>query len=53
MEIMLFHIAHTKFFKYSFVSNSGGPNKNLAPMKNCPGVQGNLIWMPGYKNAFV
>ena len=24
---------------------------NLAPMKNCPGgVQGNLNWMPGYKN---
>ena len=24
---------------------------NLAPMKNCPwggGVQGNIIWMPGY-----
>ena len=21
---------------------------NLAPMKNCSGVQGNLNWMPGY-----
>ena len=21
---------------------------NLTPIKNCPGVQGNLIWMPGY-----
>ena len=25
---------------------------NLAPMKNCPGggVQGNLNWMPGYRD---
>ena len=21
---------------------------DLAPIKNCPGVQGNLNWMPGY-----
>ena len=23
---------------------------NFAPMKNCPGVQGNLNRMPGYKS---
>ena len=22
---------------------------NLTPMKNCPGVQGNLNWMSGYR----
>ena len=26
----------------------GVPMNNLAPMKNCPGVQGNLFWMQGY-----
>ena len=26
---------------------------NLAPMKNCPGgVQGNLNWMPGYRDSY-
>ena len=24
---------------------------NLAPMKFCPGVQGNLNWMPGYEGT--
>ena len=25
---------------------------NLAPMKNCPGVQGNLNWMPFTRGIF-
>ena len=27
------------------------PMNNLAPMKNCPGVQGNLNWMPGFSGS--
>ena len=48
METMHFHIAHTKLFLRtpSFLIQ-GVPINYLAPMKNCPGVQGNLIWMPG------
>ena len=48
METMHFHIAHTKGFlgqlRFAF---RGVPINNLAPIKNCSGVQGNLIWMPG------
>ena len=32
----------------NFVSHSGVPINNLAPMRNCPGVQDKLKWMPGY-----
>ena len=48
IETIHFNIAHTKFFWDTFVSLSGVPMNNLAPMKNCPGVQGNLNWILGY-----
>ena len=48
METMHFHIAHTEYFEDTFVSHSGGPNKQFGTMKNCPGVQGNLNWTLGY-----
>ena len=50
IETMQFHIAQTKIFlRTPSFPIQGVPMNNLAPMKNCPGgVQGNLIWMPGY-----
>ena len=30
-----------------FVSIQGVPMNNFAPMRNCPGMQGNLHWIPG------
>ena len=48
METMHFHIAHTKLFKDTFVSHSGGPNEQLGTYKIVLGVQGNLNWMPGF-----
>ena len=40
---MHFHIAHTKIFLRTTSSRiQGVPINNLATMKNCPGVQGNL-----------
>ena len=49
METMHFHIAHTMIFlRTPSFRIWGVPMNNLAPMKNCPGVQGNLNWMPGY-----
>ena len=48
MKTMHFHIANTEcFFEYNFVSHSGFPMNNLAPMRKCPGLQGRLNWMPG------
>ena len=38
IETMQFNIAQTNFFLFTM--------NNLAPMKNCPGVQGNLNRMP-------
>ena len=26
---------------------------NLAPMRNCPGLEGRLYWMPEYERVFV
>ena len=52
IETMQFHIAQTKLFlRTPSFPIQGVPMNNLAPMKNCPGggVQGNLNWMPGYK----
>ena len=49
METMHFHIAHAKMIlRTTGFRIQGVPMNNLAPMKNCPGVQGNLNWMPGY-----
>ena len=54
IETMLFHIAQTKIFlRTPSFPIQGVPMNNLAPMNNCPGgggVQGNLNWMPGYKD---
>ena len=41
MEIMHFYIVHTIFRTTSF-RIQGDPMNNFAPMRNCPGVQGNL-----------
>ena len=50
MEIMHFHIAHTKIFlRTPSFRIPGVPMNNLAPMINCPGVQAYLNWMPGYQ----
>ena len=51
METIHFHkAAHTKMFlRTPSFRIQEVPMNNLAPMKNCPGVQGNLNWMPGYK----
>ena len=46
IDTMHFHIAYNIFRTTSF-GIQGVPMNNLAPMKNCPGVQGNLNWMPG------
>ena len=48
METMHFHIAHTNFFRKTSFRIQVVPENNLAPMKNCPGVLGNLNWMPGH-----
>ena len=48
IETMNFHIAHTIFLRTHSFRIQGDPMNNLAPMKICPGVQGNLNWMPGY-----
>ena len=37
METMHFHIVHTKIFKDTFVSHSGGPNEQFGTHENCPG----------------
>ena len=42
METMHFHIAHTKFLGHLRFAFMGSQMNNLAPMKNCPGVHGNL-----------
>ena len=49
METMHFlHKAPTKIFlRTTCFRIQGVPINNLEPMKNCPGVQGNLNWMPG------
>ena len=48
MEIMNFHIANTKVvLKTTLFRIQGTQMNNLAPMRNCPGVQGKLNWMPG------
>ena len=54
IETMQFHIAQTKIFlRTPSFPIQGVPMNNLAPMKNCPGgVQGNLNWMPGYRQLF-
>ena len=52
METMHFHIAHTNFLRTTSFRIQGVPINNLAPMKNCPGVQGNLNWMPGQTFLF-
>ena len=44
METMYFHLAHS-FFRTTSFCIQVVPMSNLAPMKNCPGVQGNLIWL--------
>ena len=53
IETMQFHIAQTKMFlRTPSFPIQGVPMNNLAPMKNCPGgVQGNLNWMPGYRDG--
>ena len=49
METMLFHIANTKtLLRPSSFRTQGVPRNNFAPMKKCPGVQGNLNRIPGY-----
>ena len=49
MAIMHFLIAHTIFLvRITSFRIYGVSMNNLAPMKNCPGEQGYLIWMPGY-----
>ena len=48
METMHFHIAHNKLFRTPSFRVQGVPMTHLAPMKYCPGVQGNLNWIPGY-----
>ena len=40
MVTMHFHIARTGLFLGTFFSIQGVPGNNLAPMKDCPGVQG-------------
>ena len=51
METMHFHIAFTKFFlRITSFRIQWVPLNNLAPMLKCPGVQGNLNWMPGYSS---
>ena len=54
MENIHFHIALTKCFEDNFVSHSGGPNKQFGTHEKLSwggGVQGNLIWMPAYKDG--
>ena len=51
IETMHFHIAQTNFFRTPSFHIQGVPMNNLAPMKNCPGVQGNLNWMPGFSGS--
>ena len=46
MATMHFHIAQTGLFFEHFYRIHGIPGNNLAPMKNCPGVQGWSNWMP-------
>ena len=48
LETMHFHITHTKSFRTTSFRIQGVPLNDLGPMKNCPGVQGSLNWMPGY-----
>ena len=50
MEIMHFYIGHANSFRTTSFRIQGVPVNNLAPMKNCPGVKGNLNWMLEYKN---
>ena len=40
MVTMHLHIARTGLFLGTFFSIQGVPGNNLAPMKDCPGVQG-------------
>ena len=40
MVTMHFHIARTGLFLGTFFSIQGVTGKNLAPMKDCPGLQG-------------
>ena len=40
MATMHFHIAHTGLFMGIFFRIQGVPGNNLAPIKNCPWVQG-------------
>ena len=48
IETMHFHIALTKCFRIPSFCFRGVPMNNLAPMNNCPGVQGNLNKMSVY-----
>ena len=45
METMNFHIGYTNLF--CIYGGGGGAINNLAPIKNFPGMQCRLIWMPG------
>ena len=44
---MHFHIAHAKISKTPLFRIQWVQMNKLAPMKSCPGVQGNLNWMQG------
>ena len=49
MEKKNFHIAYTTIFlRTTSFCTQGVPMNNLANMKNCPEVQGNLNWMLDY-----
>ena len=48
METMHFHMAHTNLFRTTSFRIQRVLINNFAPMKNCPGDEGNLNWMLGY-----
>ena len=51
-----FMIRINAIFRYSYVSWTtlfriqGVPTNDMTPNKNCPGAQGNINWMLGYKD---
>ena len=47
MEAMLFTYPILKSIMANLFRIQGVPVNNFAPMRNCPGVQGNLNCMPG------
>ena len=54
IETMHFHIAHTIFFKDTFVSHSLCPNEQFGTHEKMSwGMQGSLNWMPGIRMSLL